>query len=426
MALPPPPGSLFGPPGIGIVPPPPPPPRPPRPHFYFHHGPPKRLRFVLSAPNQHEYSFGGELNWILFDGSAAALVKLLVVPIRPEDRAGRKLVQHQNSPKESQGDDSTEQSDEEPTLCLYNLPTEIHHLIFRQLCTEEITSHDSTQRGYRVVVRKDEYDETDEMLDVFHLSLTCRHFWHVGRTHIEDYYMSHLGRWTGENIVAVGWFHQDETGDNPPGLFTKKQEEKFARNRRREVLPWNLNHFIDDYNDNEEIDVDDILPDILTKPLLESKDVHQMLPADMLQVYRTVLPRTANFYRNDERWILRNLTTKEFVRADAIALKPEFINGPEIEHLGFGEVVLSRICWSHIADNKFPQDPNIHRGSWAGHKFDITTVARHQSESREHEWTDVSDEVFEHISRIWKKKFGDDWKDIVSKPREKKRKLGEG
>lgn len=55
------------------------------------------------------------------------------------------------------------------------------------------------------------------------------------------------------------------------------------------------------------------------------------------------------YFPTDQPWILRNLTTKQFVRAEAIALKPEFIKGPHIIGLGFGEVLLSRICWTSAA-----------------------------------------------------------------------------
>jgi hypothetical protein len=374
---------------------------------------------VLAAPNQHEYSFGGELSQILFNGSAEGLMKLLVVPIRPPVVESQRGWTAQNRSRH-------DGREERAKLCLYDLPTEIHHLIFTQLRTPEINSPPSPipPTRWSPPDSDDGYDEADEMLDVFNLALTCRHFWHVGRTHLEDYYMSQLGRWAGENIVAVGWFRPDETGDNPPGLFSKKQEEKFVRNKRREVMPWNLNHFVYHHGDNELVDVHEILPDTLTKPLLESRDVHAMMPVDMLQVYRTVLPRTANFYGgSDEKWILRNLTTKEFVRAEEVALKPDYVNGPEIKYLGFGEVVLSHICWSHMADPKVPQDPTIHRGTWAGHKFDITTVTRHQSETKEQEWTDISEETVGYIHSLWEKKYGQDWRDIACNPKEKKRRL---
>ncbi|KAH6973831.1 hypothetical protein BKA56DRAFT_620029 [Ilyonectria sp. MPI-CAGE-AT-0026] len=82
-------------------------------------------------------------------------------------------------------------------------------------------------------------------------------------------------------------------------------------------------------------------------------------------------------------WILRNLTTKEFVRLEAIALKPELIHGPKIDVLGFGEIVMSRICWPTSSSASKGDTTNISKGVWAGHCFDITTLARREGETNE-------------------------------------------
>ncbi|KAM0445324.1 hypothetical protein ACHAO4_009736 [Trichoderma viride] len=123
-------------------------------------------------------------------------------------------------------------------------------------------------------------------------------------------------------------------------------------------------------------------------------------------IYRDYFPR-------DQPWILRNLTTKQFVRAEAIALKLEFIKGPHIIGLGFGEVLLSRISWTSAALNM--EDPaNIRRGIWAGHCFDITTLTRHERKTNgDAEWTDVSDEVVTEIATIWESYFGADWRETL-------------
>ncbi len=122
----------------------------------------------------------------------------------------------------------------------------------------------------------------------------------------------------------------------------------------------------------------------------------------------------SDFYPEDQPWILRNLTTQEYVRSEAIAIKPEYIHGPHIDVLGFGEVVLSRICWS--TDETCNMMTNISRGLWAGHRFDITTFDKHrQSCSGQAEWKDISEEVANEIERIWHDQFGDDWRDIMIK-----------
>lgn len=79
------------------------------------------------------------------------------------------------------------------------------------------------------------------------------------------------------------------------------------------------------------------------------------------------------YFPTDQPWILRNLTTKQFVRAEAIALKPEFIKGPHIIGLGFGEVLLSRICWTSAAlDIEGPTTLA------EAYYFGITTLTRHE------------------------------------------------
>lgn len=53
----------------------------------------------------------------------------------------------------------------------------------------------------------------------------------------------------------------------------------------------------------------------------------------------------------------------------------------------------------------------IHRGVWAGHRFDITTRRRHDESTRGEEWEDVSEEVADEIAGIWESQFGPNWVD---------------
>jgi len=125
-----------------------------------------------------------------------------------------------------------------------------------------------------------------------------------------------------------------------------------------------------------------------------------------------IVVQESKYYPEDQPWILRNLTTKEFVRSEAIALRPEDIHGPRIEGLGFGEVVVSRISWSTSPTMSISDKSKIHRGVWAGHRFDITTLARHVKETKGEEWRDVSEEVAREIAGIWEDEYGPDWRRI--------------
>lgn len=123
-----------------------------------------------------------------------------------------------------------------------------------------------------------------------------------------------------------------------------------------------------------------------------------------------------DLYPPDRPWVLRNLTTKEYVRAEAIAISPEYIHGPEISYMGFGEVVLPRISWSAEADPEARHPANLRQGVWAGHRFEIITLDRHQQCLRyESRWKDISTEVAAELARTREAQFGKDWRDTVVK-----------
>lgn len=113
-------------------------------------------------------------------------------------------------------------------------------------------------------------------------------------------------------------------------------------------------------------------------------------------------PSHSIFYPSGQVWILRNLTTGEFVRSEVFALKSRlaysttYTHGPRIEGVGFGDVVLMRCTWSSTSDSTgMPYRRKIRRGIWAGHRLAITTLDRltEGSSNAVTEGKDVSKEV---------------------------------
>jgi len=70
--------------------------------------------------------------------------------------------------------------------------------------------------------------------------------------------------------------------------------------------------------------------------------------------------------------------------------------------------LLSRISWSTDNSCSMSYRGDIHRGVWAGDRFDITTVDQVELGSRI-QWKDVSREVEYEITVIWFREYGDDW-----------------
>ena len=286
-----------------------------------------------------------------------------------------------------------------------SLPEELHGMIFHEL----------------------------DISGVIRLSFTNKYFLQIGRSHIQKYCMMFLGPWAGEKIVCIG---QDiKARDHPPGMLTKDQEDDIAAicdSYDEEDLDEPgvclcddadcVNHGLSYYGYYcyEKVAGYDKIPDILLERMVEHmNETLSYSGPDQCIIFKVIRPKLPIFYPTDSPWILRNLTTKEFVRSEAIALKPEYIHGPDIDALGFGHVVLSRICWSTSDNTSMSYDGDIHRGIWAGHRFDITTLARHKDNSKGNEWKDVSEEVMEEISKIWESKYGTEWREVICREEEK-------
>ncbi len=392
--------------------------------------------FQLMAPRDRMIlPWNGTLEETLFDGSAEQLVRLLIVPVRPRSRsfvsdtapsipaaqspndhcaanmtAGgsvrepplgeaskRKadsgvLAWSPHQRKRAKPEGSGNRADAGQSVAFYDLPTEIHRLI---------------------------YNHIEDIADIVCLGCTSRYFWSLARAHVHSYYESFLGQLANKNIVCVGEYAQPD--DFPPGLFSDDELEnlclEFAeyppfRCFSAFTPPFTLDSF---GHEGVSCIVEDVYPADESRALierlkLEGRDITKD-PA-YGWIHEDVRVSSEETYVPEEQpWILRNLTTKEFVRAEVIALKPEFIHGPHIDILGFGEVIISRVCWSALDCASTDEFTNMSRGVWAGHCFDITTLAKHRDETKGREWTDVSKEVASEIETIWESSYGLCWRE---------------
>ena len=115
--------------------------------------------------------------------------------------------------------------------------------------------------------------------------------------------------------------------------------------------------------------------------------------------------------QNSGNWVLRNLSKHEYVREEAIKVNSmeRVGNSRTIGEIGLGQVVLSRICWSTDDSCAMRYDEDIHRGVWAGNRFDITMIDQVTLVDEGKEWKDVSNEVAEEMREIWASEYGEKW-----------------
>ncbi|KAI0550305.1 hypothetical protein F4679DRAFT_542870 [Xylaria curta] len=313
----------------------------------------------------------GTLREMLFCGRASKLVPLLAVPVRPQRPLPTLGHQTDNA------------------LTFSNLPTDIHDLVF---------------------------DHTEFIEDVICLGLTNEYFLTLARRHLDNFFMSLLGTWSGMNIVCVG---DDVEPDDYPARLFSTEELDALRPLRTDVWrgnpPWycqcNTPFALSHFAEASVSDIEDFVdPRTKARDLLrycESQGTGKD-PTFAARGWR-IIPEASTYFPEDQLWILRNLTTKEFVRPEPIAIKPEYIHGNNISVIGFGQVVMLRTCWSSAPSNvRINNTIGPPRGVWAGHRFDITTLAEHEAGIDSAEWTDVSDEVAREISDAWRYEFGTD------------------
>lgn len=242
-----------------------------------------------------------------------------------------------------------------------------------------------------------------DIKDVVNLGLTNNYFWSVGLKHIQTFQMSFLGSWAGQNIICVG--DCNEAGDYPPGLFTDDEKLELSKIKGEDNTDLELYHIAAHYEPTR------TGPDL--RPLCDKYAYYMNCPNYYYTQYSKVRHalkwKPSRYYPGNQPWILRNLTTKEIVRSEAVALNPKHIHGPLIDNFGFGEVVLSRISWPPSDDV-----PMCYTGVWAGHSFDIIPLARHIQDTKDEEWQDSSEEVVEEIAAIWENEYGPDWREILN------------
>ena len=285
--------------------------------------------------------------------------------------------------------------------------------------------------------------------DIFSLSVVNPYFWEIGRQHLKQSIVSVLCPLGDTALICVGDYTSKDPPDYPANLLTEDEEKELQAGL-------NSDERYDDDEDHEERPFEPFGPPMNLYELAEARygefvalegrswfwpkiEYHfRMLGKEMISLRRIAegslqqfpeskrsrilalaSPSLKDFFPKKEVWVLRNLTTREFVRGDAIALREDLVGGPLIEGLGFGEVVLSRICFSSY-NASMSYEGEIHRGVWSGHRFDITTLRKLQMEKNDKEsgqWNDVSEEVAKEIAAIWTSEWGNDWVNVLIRKR---------
>ncbi|KAI0404578.1 hypothetical protein F4802DRAFT_615457 [Xylaria palmicola] len=363
----------------------------------------------------------GQLGEILFDSTAELLVDHLAVPVR------RQYNFLENSSVGSANATCREKQKAKCSRVDNDTPTK-----FTQR-REKIQFHSRSEKTVlRAVITLSSlptelhlhiYSFIVDMVDVISLSSTNQYFLSLGLECLHDFFASIFGRWAGENIVCVG--EDVEPNDYPSGLFSDEVLEVMRQWTMDDSDESNMEivgsrpFTIADFGDPHVSKAMKLAIPSFHREWLELRCFKRGLREDpgylhiQPYLYWPNYKCREAYFPTDQQWPLRNLTTKEIVHSNAIALSP--IEGPHIRFFGFGDVVMWRICWSGSPVWGLPD--NTTRGIWAGHCLDITTLSGHEAETRGEEWRDVSNEVMRETVSLLEACCGADWRNEILKGR---------
>ncbi|KAJ7650964.1 hypothetical protein FB45DRAFT_889214 [Roridomyces roridus] len=224
------------------------------------------------------------------------------------------------------------------------------------------------------------------MKDVIVFSISCQDLWEIGRLEIYRRIVALAASfsWVGDRIVCIG--HHCPNKELPKGLLTLEEQQEFAPYGSLYKYPF------------RDLDGEERMNRHILRPIFESR----LSEADC-RLVRHVVDWDFKVPEIEPTSILRNLSRRQYFCGATLANWKHRTNDMNMKkRVGFNEVVLSRICFSSDPATGMAYSGDIHRGVWAGDRFDFVDCDWLGSLEEDERWTDVSDEVLKEIEAIWK------------------------
>ena len=258
------------------------------------------------------------------------------------------------------------------------------------------------------------YSHIPDCMPTVFLALTCRRHWQIGRPFIQSR-VQEASSWAGDRIICLGDYCVP--CDTPSSLELTKAEET-------SLLVLDEIEFEDEDDDTD----DGITPHISLYEYAEEQFKNES-EFDLRYELRQTLLRGSwidetdyslfNILADDpaywtpesslDQLILRNLTTGEYVDGKAfqrtkclwLEQNPDSNLAEYFLDYDFGQIVVMRTSWSAQGSTAMRYTGDLHRGVWAGHRFNIVTAKEMQKDKKKREWKDVSKEILSEIVAIW-------------------------
>ncbi|KAJ6514218.1 hypothetical protein C8R47DRAFT_1313579 [Mycena vitilis] len=237
-----------------------------------------------------------------------------------------------------------------------------------------------------------------DLCDLLCMALACQALWAIGREHIHRQIAFLVARysWVGDRILCLGDYLENE--DIPEALLPPSEREEFLLDSDRTLYDYPFEHVRSIFDQD--------------RLLTAQGGIWERFPPRSWPAWRTPLvmelfegPKFAPAQAVD--WpVLRNLSRSQYLRESALV---DLVK--KYPKVGLGEIILSRICLSSVpSTGMYSEDRpgGIHRGVWAGDRFDIVDEGWLEELGDDESWTDVSEEVMEEMERICELDYDDD------------------
>ncbi|KAF8058669.1 hypothetical protein FPV67DRAFT_1635535 [Lyophyllum atratum] len=265
-------------------------------------------------------------------------------------------------------------------------------------------------------------EEVEHLADLICFVFTCQRYFEIGRPILEARFEEIVTySWAGNRLICAGDYAKID--DLPEGMLTEDERkilvEKFEPGNPDEdcgvceQLSFVQNLQPDWYLNKDRAlfhQENPRLPNYFMR-LQETWDYHErvlkmLTKATSRRGFSKRVPPSEMY----GSYVLRNLTTKEYIRGAAIREAWDTPDMPYLRALRFMHLLVLRITWSRNSslNIRYEGPIKVHRGVWAGHRFDfadIKTVENGQGTIGD--WKDVSKVVIDELVAVFEEEAED-------------------
>src|SRR5271155_2067508 len=244
-------------------------------------------------------------------------------------------------------------------------------------------------------------DEILEKQDITALGLCSQTLWQHMLECVESAYRKNAAPWADSEIACIGTYLVDlpESFDKDnmalDSVTHKGGPARMVMARRFNWAAWG------EYEQPKENQQDEWRSALRTHRITAAipGSCWVKLEEDMLS--SKLFP---NLTSKGRGWVLRNQTTKEYVRICASSeLKEDYaVDVSSARWLRLDDVLIMRICWTTRFSYEEKEDVKkglyLYRGKWAGHRFDI--VMQEDSLAKMDGWKDITAEIVSEARKL--------------------------